>query len=165
MSINDFLSNTKGLYRPNRFKVSIDGIDSKLEFHCRATTIPANDVGRIDVNYQGMVIPIPGDNVAKDWSVTVFCDTDFKIRNDFEIWRELIRPQETPGGVDTVGAMRTASVDLLDTSGKTIRSYKMIRCFPTSIGALDLTQDSSDTIATFDVTFALTAWVTLNIIG
>ena len=65
MTINTFLSRFSGLgYRPNRFKISIDGIDSKLEFECRSTSIPSSEIGVVEILYQGLNIPVPGDRVG-----------------------------------------------------------------------------------------------------
>jgi hypothetical protein len=124
---------------------------------CRSTTIPENTIGKINIPYMGLNIPIPGDQTEKEWTVEAFID-DFSIRNEFENWMELIRPQEVPGGVDVAGAIRTATVDMLGVDGTILRSYKMLRCWPMTVGEIELNHDNTDTIGTFSVTFALSAW-------
>ena len=160
--INDFISHFKNGYRPNRFKVEIDGISSKLEFLCRSATIPASEIGVVDVTFQGLSIPVPGDRPGgKTWDIEVFLDVDMAVRKEFELWHELIRPQEVMGGVDVVGAMRTGTVDLLDTNGNTIQSYRIIRCWPMMLGEIALDQESTDTIAQYPITLTYTAWSTI----
>lgn len=162
MSINAFISNFNGGYRPNRFKVSIMGIDDKLEFLCRSATIPSSEINTIDVSYMGLSIPVVGDRPGgRTWEIEVFLDTDFKIRNQFEAWQEIIRPQELPGGVDIVGSIRTATVDLLGTNGETLRTYNILRCWPTSLGEIALGHDNSDQIGTFTVSLAITNWTAI----
>jgi len=160
MSINSFLSNfTGGGYRPNKFKVEIDGIDGKLQFQCRSATIPENAIGKISVPYMGKTIPLAGDMTEKEWTIEIFMDTDFKIRDDFENWMESISPQETPGGLDVLGYVRSGTVDLLNSAEETIRSYKMLRCFPINLSEIALSHDTVDTIGMFTVTLALSGWI------
>lgn len=162
MSINDFIANFKGGYRPNRFKVHLDGIDNSLSFMCRSTSIPPSDIGVIDVPYAGLSVPVPGDRPGgRTWEIEVMSDKDFKIRSQFEMWQELIRPQELPGGVETLGAVRTGTVDLLATDESILRSYKIVRCWPSSLGEIALSHESENTISTFTVTLSFTAWTSL----
>lgn len=161
MSIAEFIASTNGLYRPNRFRVSIDFIDSKLEFLCRSTAIPENTIGKINIPYKGLNIPVAGDQTEKEWTLEVFADTDFTVRNELETWMELIRPQEVPGGTNVGAYVRTADIDLLDTNDNVIRSYKILRCFPTSLGEMALSMDSTDTIATYTTTFAISSFTSI----
>lgn len=162
MSINSFMSNfSGGGYRPNKFKVEIDGIDGKLEFHCRSASIPETTIGKIEIPYQGQVISVAGDVPSKEWTLEIFMDTDFKVRKDFELWMESIRPQEIVGGTDTIGYIRTGTVDLLGSNQETLRSYKMLRCFPTNLGEITLSHDTVDTIGMFTVTLSISGWTSL----
>ena len=162
MTIESFLSNFDSGYRPNRFQVEIDGIDTRLKFLCRSATIPSSEIGVIDVPYQGISIPIPGDRPGgRTWEIEVFADVNFAVRDDLELWSELIRPQEIPGGLNVVGAIRTATVDLLGTNGEVLRTYRMLRCWPSVIGELSLSHDTTDTIAVYPITFTFTNWSTI----
>lgn len=162
MSITDFLSNFENGFRPNRFQIEIDGVDTKLKFLCRSATIPSSEIGTIDVPYQGLSIPVPGDRPGgRTWELEIFADTNFVVRNDLELWQEIIRPQEIPGGVNVVGAVRTATVDLLGTNNEVLRSYKMLRCWPSVLGEMALSHDTTDTIAVYPVTFSFTSWVSV----
>ena len=159
MSVNSFLANFRGGLRANRFKVAVDGIDSKLEFLCRSATIPSSEIGVIPVLYQGIEIPVPGDRVGgRIWTIEIFADTDSTVRDELELWSELIRPQFVPGGLDITAAMRTATVDLLSTSNEVLKSYRMIKCWPSVIGELPMAHDSSDTIVSYTVDFSFLAW-------
>lgn len=162
MAINDFLSNFKNGLRANRFRVSIDGIDNKLQFLCRSTSIPESTISPVDIPFMGHTFSVPGDRQGgRIWTTEIMADTDLKVRKELELWQELIRPQELPGGVDIVGAIRTATVDLLNTNEEIVRSYRMLKCWPTTIGEVPLSHDSVDTIITYTCDFAFFSWTTL----
>jgi len=162
MSIENFLANFENGYRSNRFQVEIDNVSTKLKFLCRSATIPSSEIGVIDVMYQGLSIPVPGDRPGgRTWELEIFADVNFAVRSDLELWQELVRPQEIPGGLNVVGAMRTATVDLLGTNGEILRTYRMLRCWPSVLGEMALSHDTTDTIAIYPVTFTFTSWTTL----
>lgn len=161
MSIDGFIANFKGGHRQNRFKVEIDGIDNKLKFMCRSTSIPESTINTIDVPFMGLTIPVPGDRAAgRIWTVEAFLDDNDSVRDSLENWSELIRPQLIPGGTDIATTLRTATVDLLGIDGETVvRSYKMLKCWPTNVGEIQLSMDSSDTISIYTVEFAFFGWL------
>lgn len=160
MGISNFIANTD-LYRPNRFKVEIDGIDTKLEFLCRTANIPESTIGQIDIPYMGLNIPVAGDRPAgRTWEIEVFMDVNTVVRDQLETWQESIRPQEIVGGTETSSYIRTGIADLLDTNGNTLRSYRMLRIWPVTLGEISLSHDSTDTIAQYPVTFSITGWTT-----
>ena len=51
------------------------------------TTIPAMNVGVVEVPFRGRKIYIGGDRTFEPWSITVLNDTNFKIRNAMERWQ------------------------------------------------------------------------------
>jgi hypothetical protein len=64
----------------------IPGDLSQLQFMCRATQIPASNLGLIQVPYFGRKIKLAGDRTFDPWQVTIINDEDFKIRNTLETW-------------------------------------------------------------------------------
>ena len=162
--INDFKAKlTGGGARANQFKVtmhfpgyaSVGGEIEDLAFLCRATTIPAMNIGNIDVKFRGRDIKIAGDRTIDAWSVTVYNDTNFKLRNAFERWQNGINNMtDNEGLTNPVDYQVDAFVDHLDRNGNTIKSYTLRGVFPTAVAAIGLDYETTDAIETFDVNFS-----------
>ena len=95
-NISDFKAKLAGGgARSNQFKVtmpfpgyaSVGGEIEELAFLCRATSIPSMEIASIPVPFRGRSIKIAGDRTIPDWSITVYNDTNFKLRDAFERWQ------------------------------------------------------------------------------
>jgi hypothetical protein len=175
-NINDFKSRglTKGGVRPSLFQVEINpniGEDSgtleKFLFTCRASEVPAATVESVNVPYFGRQIKLAGDRSFADWSVTVMNDEDYLVRNMFEDWSNQIN--QLAGNVKLLTANSYKSTDALVTQfskdGSKIRAYQFVGIFPVSVGAMGLDWDTTNTIQTFDVTFAYDYWLPIQVGG
>jgi len=162
-NINDFKAKLAGGgARSNQFKVTmpfpgyaqVGGEIEDLAFLCRSTTIPAMNVGVVPVPFRGRVIKIAGDRTFDEWSITVLNDTNMRVRNAMERWQNGINNMsDNEGLTNPIDYQVDAFVDQLDRNGNNIKSYTLRGCFPTSIGAVDLSYAPTDTIQTFGVTF------------
>ena len=163
-NINDFKAKLAGGgARANQFKVTmpfpgyaqVGGEIEDLAFLCRATTIPAMEVANINVPFRGRAVKIAGDRTIGDWSVTVYNDTNFKLRNAFERWQNGINNMtDNEGLTNPVDYQVDAFVDHLDRNGNTIKSYTLRGLYPTTIGAITLDYDEQTAIEQFEITFA-----------
>ena len=163
-NINDFKAKLSGGgARANQFKVvmpfpgyaQVGGEIEDLAFLCRATTIPAMTLGEVDVKFRGRSIKIAGDRTFADWTVTVYNDSNFKLRNAFERWQNGINNMTDNEGLTNPADYQVDSfVDHLDRNGNTIKSYTLRGLFPKDIGAIDLTYDEQTSIEQFVVTFS-----------
>ena len=163
-NINDFKATLAGGgARANQFKVTmpfpgyaqVGGEIEDLAFLCRSTVIPAMTVPSFNVPFRGRSIKIAGDRSIGDWSVTVYNDTNFKLRNAFERWQNGINNMtDNEGLTNPVDYQVDAFVDHLDRNGNTIKSYTLRGVFPTDIAAIDLSYDEATAIEEFSVTFA-----------
>ncbi len=175
-NINDFKSRglTKGGVRPSLFQVQINpnvGEDSntldKFSFTCRASEVPAATIESVDVPYFGRKIKLAGDRTFADWSVTVMSDEDLLVRDMFESWSNQIN--QLAGNIKTLAANSYKSSDAIVTQfskdGSKIRAYQFIGIFPTNIANMALDWDTTNTIQTFDVTFAYDYWVPIQVGG
>ena len=162
-NINDFKAKLAGGgARSNQFKVTmpfpgyaqVGGEIEDLAFLCRATTIPAMNVGVVEVPFRGRKIYIGGDRTFDTWSITVLNDTNFKIRNAMERWQNGINNMsDNEGLVNPADYQVDAFIDHLDRNGGTIKSYTLRGCFPVSIGAIDLSMEPTEAVETFEVSF------------
>ena len=175
---------TGGGERPNLFEVKIPNFPSGLpagtwgpdeardfSFFCKASQLPGSTVPAISIPFRGRILKVSGDRTFDDWTITVINDENFKIRTAFEQWTNGLSKLDDGTGITNPSSyMADAEVRQLgrsatkgntdNNSGKgnsnvVLRTYKFFDIFPTEIGAIDLSYDTSDTIEEFTVTFAV----------
>jgi len=178
-NINDFLSNglIYGGARPSRFEVICsvpagidDSIDpsfgSKLRFTCMAASIPAFNVGTVNVPYFGRYVKLSGDRVWDDWNITVLLDQDYVTRQVFEAWNNAINRLEsnimqpnldstntvTSGTtLSELGYKTTMNIIHYGTDGSIIAQYDIIGAWPAQIGPINLNWGNQNMISSFEV--------------
>jgi len=163
-NINDFKAKLAGGgARSNQFKVTmpfpgyaqVGGEIEELAFLCRATALPGMTVPAFNVPFRGRAVKIAGDRTIEDWSVTVYNDTNFKLRNAFERWMNGINNMTDNEGLTNPADYQVdAFVDQLDRNGATIKSYTLRGAFPNTIAPIELTYDEATAIEEFAVTFS-----------
>ena len=164
--------------RPNLFEINLgnfggDGttggwntnIESEFRFMCKASSMPTQTIGSVDVPFRGRILKVAGDRTFEPWSVTVINDEDFKVRKGFEAWTEKINALATGvGEVDPNNYMgngtvkqlsRSATVAGDDSAQRVLHEYKVQEIWPSEIGSIDLSYESSDAIEEFTVTFQI----------
>ena len=149
-----------------------DELSRKTRFLIKAANLPASTLGVIDVPFRGRNLKIAGDRTFDPWTITVINDTDFSIRNAFERWMNLInKNQDAAGKIDPSQYQREAYIYQLgranhDNSGNdsenipVLKTYKFYGIFPSSVSAIDVSYDSSDTIEEFTVDLQVQWWDT-----
>jgi hypothetical protein len=182
-NIIDFKSRLKGGVRPNLYEVEINFPTTAFEFGniksavdltrstkflCRSAALPGSSQGLIEVPFRGRFLKIPGDRTFEAWTATFYNTQDFDLRAAFEQWINLgNKTDENLGtmnfGQNASGAyfqdlyVRQKSKDVETAGGDdpnaTLRVYKLIGAWPTSVGAINLAYDSNDAIEEFDVEF------------
>ena len=163
-NINDFKAKLAGGgARANQFKVTmpfpgyaqVGGEIEDLAFLCRATTIPSMEIATIAVPFRGRSVKIAGDRTIPDWSVTVYNDTNFKIRNAFERWQNGINNMtDNEGLTNPVDYQVDAFLDHLDRNGNTVKSYTLRGVYPQVIAPIPLDYEEAGAIEQFEVTLA-----------
>ena len=111
-SINQFTSQglVLGGARPTLFEVIIPNFpllqnaaaiasgdltsSSKLSLMAKAASLPPSIVQEINVGYMGRKIKVAGDRTFPNWSITVYNDEDFAMRNLFEDWHEILNSRQ-----------------------------------------------------------------------
>ena len=161
-NISDFKAKLAGGgARSNQFKVtmpfpgyaSVGGEIEELAFLCRATSIPSMEIASINVPFRGRSIKIAGDRTIPSWSITVYNDTNFKIRNAFERWQNGINNMsDNEGLTNPVDYQVDCFLDHLDRNGNTIKSYTLRGVYPTTIAGIPLDYEEAGNIEQFEVT-------------
>ena len=159
--------------RPNLFEVQLAKLPTGItwdsdvfQFMCKAASLPASTIANIDVPFRGRIFKVAGDRTVDVWSITVINDEDFKLRNAFEEWMDLIAKLDNNLGATSpeaymvdaevfqLGRGSTKASKTSDGSDNTVlKQYKFQSIFPTSLSAIDLSYDTGDTIEEFTVEF------------
>ena len=165
--------------RPNLFECIInipegpksgeEGVDDKMRFMIKATSLPASNVNTIPIPFRGREFKIAGDRSFEPWTVTVLNDTDFQIRKTFERWMNILNKHEDNAGIinpaEYMRNMRVlqlgrASLSNADdaapvtaTAHPVHASYQFMDAWPSEVSSIDLSYDTTDTFEEFTVTF------------
>jgi hypothetical protein len=167
-SINDIRANLRlGGARPTLFRVLLDSpftntLGAIAPFMIQASSLPGSSIAPIEVPYFGRKIRIAGDRTFEPWSVVVMNDEDFAVRQALEQWHNRIN--SLSGNLNTTGSSAPTNyksqADVQQFSkasqpgGAPIRTYRFYGLFPTEISPIDVNWNDTDTIETFQVTFA-----------
>ena len=168
-NISDFKAQMiGGGARPNQFRVELAfpsyvtagalvGLNS--QFLCKAATLPASTVENLPVMYRGRAVNFAGERSFNPWTISIYNDTTFSIRNAMEVWSDgILNMGQTNGRVNP----RDYQVDLLvhqmDRNGNTVKSYKFIDAYPTDIGPITLDYGQNSEIELFDTVFHYNYW-------
>ena len=130
--------------------------------------MPAQTIANIDVPFRGRIFKVAGDRTIENWSITVINDEDFLFRNAFEEWtQQIANLEDNMGSTNPSSYMVNAKVYQLgrgstrqsvNNSGDTnvvLKEYEFVDIFPISVGSIDVSYDSSDTIEEYTVEFAV----------
>ena len=149
--------------RPNQFRVELTfpsyvslGVvaGQRAQFLCKAAQLPASTIENIPVLYRGRPVNFAGERTFQPWTVTIYNDTTFNIRNALEQWQSGIQNyNSTLGRVDPRDYQVDLAVHQLDRNGATIKTYKFVDAFPTAISAIGLDYEQQNAIEQFDVEF------------
>lgn len=153
--------------RPSLFQVTMQNpansvADVKLPFMCEATTLPAANLGEVQVPYFGRFIKLAGTRTYDDWTVTIINDEDFLVRNAIEEWSNRLNTFQ--GNIRAFGSASPllyksqAQVVQYSKTGVPIRSYQFNGIFPKAISEVALNWADGNAIERFTVTFAVDYW-------
>lgn len=149
--------------RQNLFQVRLTNrgngsADLKLPFMCQAASLPASNLGTIQVPYFGRFIKLAGDRVYDPWTITVINDEDFLVKNAMEEWSNRINRFQ--GNVrELLDYKSDAEVIQYSKDGRELRTYKFIGIFPSIVSSIDLDWGQNDDIERFQVELQYDYWI------
>ena len=131
--------------------------------------MPTQTIGTVEIPFRGRILKVAGDRTFEPWTVTVINDGSFSVRKAFEAWTEKINNIATGvGEVDpnnymgngTIKQLSRAAaleggINTVDNATRVLHSYKVEEIWPSEIGSIDLSYESSDAIEEFTVTFQI----------
>ena len=162
-TISNFKSQLRrGGARPNLFEVDVtcatgwvnNDAETEFKFLCKATSMPTQTIGSVDVPFRGRILKVAGDRTFEPWSVTVINDESFDLRESFERWQELINGIETGNGSVTpseymgsgtirqlgrtnIGSRDPGTGGQAGSGGDVLYTYKVEDIWPSEIGSID----------------------------
>ncbi|GAF84896.1 unnamed protein product [marine sediment metagenome] len=140
------------------------GPSRKLQFLCKAASLPAQSIGVISIPFRGRQLKIAGDRTFAEWSITIINDTDFSIRNAFEEWSNLINAHVANVGPSSLYSYtQQAQVEQLTREGPSLnptslKTYLFEECWPSEIAAIALNYETGDAIEEFEVSLQYQYW-------
>lgn len=151
-----------GAARPSLFQVQITNpinpvADIKTPFMARAAQLPSWQVGVVPVFYFGRQIKLSGARTFEPWTVTIYNDEDFLVRNSLEQWSNAMNSLEgniTQTGTSAPTAYKSqATVTQYGKAGQVVRVYQFNGLWPSRINQIDLDWQNGDAIEEFQVQF------------
>ena len=175
-----------GAARPNLFEVEIPKFPTfvagswdketieKFSFMAKAAALPASNVAQIEIPFRGRVLKVAGDRTFDVWTVTIINDEDFKIRTAMEQWMNMLSKLDNATGATNPSSYmvdayvhqlgRGISKNSKGHGGQNedylapLRTYRFYDIFPTNVGQIDLSYESTDTPEEFTVDFQVQYW-------
>ncbi len=164
--------------RPNLFEVELTTLpagiswnSSDFSYMCKAATLPASNIANIEIPFRGRTFKVAGDRTIDTWTVTIINDESFNLRNAFEEWTDLIAKLENNlGATDPEAYMVNAKVYQLGrgstpnsksnsgTANSVLKEYEFYNIWPSTVAAIDLSYDSTDSIEDFTVDFQVQSY-------
>tara|TARA_B100000902_G_scaffold190779_1_gene182353 strand:- start:960 stop:1604 length:645 start_codon:yes stop_codon:yes gene_type:complete len=151
--------------------------DTSYRMMIKGAQLPASNIQEVVVPFRGRQLKVAGDRRFEPWTITVINDGDFRLREAFEKWANFItKVSDGSGTVNpsdyyanwVVNQLGRASTDLSLTGEanpakiEVLRRYQMVGCWPSSVGAIELTYDAQDVIEEFQVTLQVQWWQAYN---
>lgn len=164
--VDDFKARLSGGgARPNLFDVLVSypafagGDPETTSFMCKATSLPASTQGTINVDFRGRQVKIAGDRTFDDWTMTVYNDTNFTVRDAMERWMNGINAHSENSGLTSPADYQSDMlVRQLDKDGSVLKAYNFRGAFPINIAEVALDYGTNDVIEEYDITFAYQYW-------
>jgi hypothetical protein len=168
-NISDFKAQlTGGGARANQFRVELAfpsyvtlGIVAgvQAQFLCKTAQLPASTIENFGVKYRGRTVNFAGERSFAPWTVMVYNDTNFNIRNAMEQWSNGIQNNiGTTGLTNPLVYQVDLRVNQLDRNGSTVKTYTFKDAYPTEIGTIELDFDQVNAIEMFPITFQYNFW-------
>lgn len=166
MAIENLKSALSAGARPNKYRIYMaipgySGGDDVVDVLAKSTTLPDVTVGVIPVWNQGRKLNIAGDVAySGTWDVTFYNTADLELKKAFEDWIKSI--DDAQNDVRENDRIQDYVIDLvvqqLDGRNAPTASYILYNCWPSALSAVDLADDSADTISEFTATLTYSHW-------
>lgn len=163
-TISEFKGNmTEGGARPNQFKIQLNfplwvnnGITAgqTTQFLCKASSLPASIIENIGIHYRGRQVNFAGERTFQPWTMTIYNDNNFLVRDAFERWQTGVQNYTATNGIlNPIVYQTQLNAYQLDRNDRVVKHYVLIDAYPTVVSDIKLDFDAQNQIETFDVEF------------
>lgn len=160
--------NKHGIARTNRYDINIrppSGITAstdELNIACEALTLPGRGYSTDERRTYGPLIKIPYDKLYNEITMTFRCGESLEERVFFSSWLDLISNPRTHEFSFYENYVGTIEIKQLNTVGDNDVKYTQVlrEAYPTTMGAVELSQEGANEYHKLQVTFAYKEWTT-----
>jgi hypothetical protein len=164
---------SRGGARPNQFRVemtfpafigSAAAAGNAAQFLCKSATLPSSTIDDITAFYRGRPVHFAGERTFAPWTVSVFNDNDFLIRNVMETWSDRILNYDATNGTLAPNDYQVQmSVHQLDRNDEIVKTYTFYDVYPTNVGQIALDFEANNQIELFDVEFVYNYFIASDV--
>jgi len=157
-ALNEFMATILsggGVHSPNRYEVIIPGFGGRdVSLLCESLTIPGEQVETFEypLNALEHLVKVPNGLIHEDLSCTFIVTNDFNVKAFFDRWRRRII-----GTNYLLNYPASYEVDIiikaLDQQNNPVYSVKLEGAFPITVGAMALSNATSNEVSRLEVTF------------
>ena len=174
--VTDVIQETLSGARPSLFMAHITfptgigsgagGAGAASRFLIKATSLPSATLGIIELPFMGRKIKIAGDRTFEDWETTIVNDERMYLRSAVEKWSDAINGMQsnrTKFLTNNLSEYRTtADVTQISMKGEPIRTYTFHNVWPSTVAAIEVGWETTDTISEFSVTWTYDYFLAKN---
>jgi hypothetical protein len=139
-------------YVKPQFPANIGSNANRAIYLVKSSSLPASTLEEINVPWQGYDYKLAGKYTFDDWTVTFNCDAEADIYTWYMGWQKKVHDPTSNEHGHPDEYMVDQIIQLLNRSGQVVLQYKLVNAWPSSIGAMELSYDSTE-VASFEVTF------------
>jgi len=153
--------------RPTKYEVSVFaptaiGDSRNHTFQCVSASMPGKSFSTFDVRRGSPIqTKLPYDNIYDELRLTFRLSDDHSERTFFENWHNYIYDEANAQFRFAKSYYGTIEVTQLTNDLNKSKTIRCVDVFPTNISSIELSFDTTDTIATFEVQFAYRQWSTI----
>lgn len=134
-------------------------------------TLPGYAIANQQIPFMGMNFNIPGSGNfpgSEGWKVVFRCDAQLNIREKIIGWQKTIfnsfpdDETNSTGAYNPKGNETYADLAVFDRTGATVRSIRLIGCWPQAVGEISYDSTGSGKEVNLDVTLAYQWWTTIG---
>lgn len=175
-----FINNRFIVLLPTVYMPSYEAINpvKQIAVNCMTASVPGVNFSVVERRESGQTFKVPYDYTTQNLTLTFRCSTTLIERKYFEFWfSDIFNPVyraykyfKTSPGTGLRGYAQNFDIILLSSEGAAngarlpteIMHVKIFDAFPVNLSPINVTYDSNDSIATFDVELAFLNYVASN---
>lgn len=169
MSPNQLMNDIQGYARSNRFRVLFPlpatlsnayspSILELISTQCQAVNLPSKQLGTFNHRNLGPIEKMPYDSIFNEITMTFRVDSKYLTRRFFQDWIMSINDHSGKTFKYRDEYQVDFNIMALNNKGDDVINIKVFQAYPTNLTAINLDENSTDTITEFSVSFVYTQW-------